>query len=39
MGIVKLPQAAQQAAGGREARCRPPTGWAKYILSQKWEQK
>ena len=26
MGIVKLPQAAQQAAGGRGARCKPPAG-------------
>ena len=26
MGIVKLPLAVQQAAGGRGARCKPPAG-------------
>ena len=26
MEIVKLPQAAQQAAGGRGARCKPRSG-------------
>ena len=37
MEIVKLLQAAQQAAGGRGggARYKSPAGWAKHILSQK----